>query len=374
MYKINTERLLNSFFKILSINSFSKKEKEFSEYIKSEFDKLGLITNIDEAGKTIGGSTGNLIAKFTPEYIKNNQPVFLSAHMDTVFAENPINPYLTENNLIQNKNPKTILGADDKAAIAAMVEAVNVIKEYKLGTKIFYIILTVAEEIGLLGSKNIDLTGIDADIGFVFDADGPVGTIINKAPYHNRLDLKITGKASHAGVNPEKGINSIKAAALALAQIPSGRIDKDTTCNVGIIKGGTQTNIVPEITTVNIEIRSMDEKKLEKITGQIVASFKIAAADYKAKLEYKIYREYNGYKIGVNNHAVKIAKKALKNISIIPRMQPSGGGSDTNNFNSKNKIAINLSSGFENCHSADEYIPLEELEKLTKLIIEICIL
>ena len=372
MYRINEKRLLNEFFKILSIKSPTKKEGELSVYLEEQLKKAGLDVIIDDTGNKIGGEAGNIIARFTPKFIKNNQPIFLSAHMDTVMVEKEIIPSISDDMLIRNKNNKDILGADDKAAIAAIIEAVKVINEYELRTGIIYIIFTVGEETALLGSKNINMDNIESDIGFVFDADGKVGTIINKAPFHNRIDLKITGKASHAGVSPEKGINSIKAAAFAISNTLSGRIDDETTCNIGKIEGGTETNVVPETTTVSIEARSMNENKLEKITNQIIENFIKSAAEYSAKLEYKVLREYDGYEVDENNIAVRIAKKAIEKIGITPRLKPTGGGSDTNNFNSKNKIAVNLTTGFENCHSVDEYIPFDELKKLTKLIIEIC--
>ncbi len=373
MYEINEKRLLDEFFTILSIKSPTKKEGKLALYLEEQFKKSGLEVTIDDTGHKIEGQTGNLIARFMPKYIKNNPPIFLSAHMDTVMVEDEIIPFISDDLIIKNKNDKNILGADDKAAIAAIIEAVRVINEYELQTGIIYIILTVGEETALLGSKYINLDNIEADIGFVFDADGDVGTIINKAPFHNRIDLKITGKAAHAGVNPEKGINSIKAAAFAISNTFSGRIDDETTCNIGRIEGGTETNVVPETTIVSVEARSMNENRLEKITDQVIGNFQESAEEYKAGLEYKVLREYDGYKIEENNIAVRIAKKAIENIGIKPKLRPTGGGSDTNNFNSKNKIAVNLTSGFENCHSVDEYISFEELKKLAKLVIEICI-
>lgn len=372
MYKINEKRLLNEFFKILSIKSPTKKEKALSVYLEEQFKKSGMTVTIDDTGKKIDGQTGNLIAKFIPKFIKNNPPIFLGAHMDTVSVEGEIIPFITEDLIIKNRNDRTILGADDKAAIAAIIEAIRVINEYELQAGIIYIILTVGEETALLGSKFINMDNVEADIGFVFDADGNVGTIINKAPFHNRIDLKITGKASHAGVSPEKGINSIKAAAFAIANTDSGRIDDETTCNIGRIEGGTETNVVPETTIVNIETRSMNENKLEKLTNQIIDNFHKSACEYKAKLKYSVLREYDGYEIEENNIAVRIARNAIEKIGRKPGLRPTGGGSDTNNFNSKNKTAVNLTSGFENCHSAEEYISFEELKKLTELIIEIC--
>ena len=273
---------------------------------------------------------------------------------------------------IINKNSTEILGADDKAAIAAILEAMSFLIKNNIPTGIIYIIFTVGEELALFGSRFIDVELIDAQYGFVFDSDGPVGSIINKAPYHNRLNFLIKGKASHAGLSPEKGINSIKSAALAITNITSGRIDEETTCNIGVIKGGIETNIVPQLTEVNAEVRSMREDKLKKLTNEIIFQFQKASKISGTSLEYQVLREYDGYEIAADSPILKIAEYAFNKLGIKPEVKSTGGGSDTNNFNSRGKQAVNLSSGIENCHSAEEYIKVEELGKLVKLIIEIC--
>jgi len=284
--------------------------------------------------------------------------------------KNEIEP-VEENGKIVNKNKTDILGADDKAAVAAILEALKVIREFEIACGIVYVIFTVGEELALFGSRHIDLTDIEAELGFVFDSDGDVGVIINKAPYHNRINIKVIGKASHAGVCPEKGINSIKSAAESICKISSGRIDYESTCNIGIIKGGIETNIVPEITEISAEARSMSESKLENISEDIISCFKESSVKWGTKLEYEILREYDGYEIQENSLIINIAKNAIKKIGLTPTLRSTGGGSDTNNFNSKGKFAVNLSCGIENCHSKDEYIKIEELEKLAALIVEI---
>jgi len=369
---VNKKRLLDNFFNLLKIKSPTKNERELAIYLKSKLEELGLSTFIDDVEKNFGGSCGNLIAKYTPKKAKNNPPIFLCAHMDTVNFEGEIIPELNNDGIIKNKNNTCILGADDKAAIAAILEALNLINDYGIETGTIYLIFTVGEETALLGSKYIDLNLIDAKIGFVFDADGDVGSIINKAPYHNRIHFTVIGKAAHAGVAPEKGINSIKAASLAISNIYSGRVDNKTTCNIGVINGGIETNIVPEKTSVKAEARSLEISKLNEITNKMIEEFKKAAKDFRAKVEYELNREYDGYEIDENSICVKIAKNAIKKIGREPLIKSSGGGSDTNNFNSKGKYAINLSAGIENCHSQEEYIKFSELVKLTELIVEIC--
>jgi tripeptide aminopeptidase len=370
-YKLNIDTLLKNFFEILKIKSISRNERNLFDFIKIKLENLGLTVFEDDSGSKFEGNTGNLIATYTPKVIKNNPPIFLSAHLDTVPHNSIVDPEIIEGKII-NRNSSEILGSDDKAAIAAILEAFSFLINNNIPTGIIYIIFTVGEELALFGSRYIDTRLIDAQYGFVFDADGSVGSIINKAPYHNRLNFKIFGKASHAGVSPDKGINSIKSAALAIADMPSGRIDEETTCNIGIIKGGVETNIVPELTEVNAEARSMDMDKLNKLTNEMIDHFLKASNLSGTRLEYEILREYDGYEIAMDSVTIKIAKYAFDKIGIKPKIKSTGGGSDTNNFNSKGMEAVNLSSGIENCHSAEEYIKVEELGKLVKLIIEIC--
>ncbi|MCL6087147.1 MAG: M20/M25/M40 family metallo-hydrolase, partial [Actinobacteria bacterium] len=233
-FNVNKKRFLKDFFTILKIKSLSKDELKLSLYVKNELEKLGFKVAIDDCGKNFGGQTGNLIATYIPKIVKNNLPIFLSAHLDTVRYEGNTLPEITDGKVI-NKNKKAVLGADDKAAIAAIIEAFKFITENNIATGIIHIIFSVGEELSLFGSKYINLDLIDAEYGFVFDSDGDIGTVINRAPFHNRINFKITGKASHAGGSPEKGINSIKSAALAITNIKSGRIDEETTCNIGVI-------------------------------------------------------------------------------------------------------------------------------------------
>lgn len=371
-FKSNKENFLKSFFDVLKINSMSKNELELSVYVKNKLKKIGIDALSDDCGKKFGGNTGNLTAKYIPKNINDNPPIFLNAHLDTVRYDGfCISPVMVGDKIV-NENKNCILGADDKAAVCAILEALEFLVKNNIETGIIYIIFTVGEEIALFGSRYIDMSDIDAKYGFVFDADGDVGTIINKAPFHNRINIKIIGKASHAGVSPEKGINSIKSAALAISNIKTGRLDEETTCNIGVIKGGIATNIIPEITEIESEVRSIDEKKLNKVSDELICEFEKTSSIFGTKLKYEILREYDGYEIKQDAIPVKIASYAIRKLGISPTVKTTGGGSDTNNFNSKGKQVVNLSSGIENCHSNEEFIKVSELSKLIKLIIEIC--
>jgi tripeptide aminopeptidase len=370
---INRERLLSGFIQILKIKSPSKNEKELGSYVLKRLEKLGLKVKMDDTGNKIGGNAGNITGFLPSSDRSKRNPLFLGAHLDTVPLGGEILPEI-KNGKIFNADKNCILGGDDKVAVAAILEALEVIRENKIKTCGIYIIFTVGEEIAILGAKKLNLKEIKAKYGFVFDGEGDVGIIFNEAPYHDTMEFTITGKAVHAGIEPERGINSIKVASEAIANLKIGRIDNESTCNIGLINGGTATNIIPEKTYVKAEARSLNPEKLDRLTADVKAGFLKSAEKYGAKLKIKVEREYNGFKFENDAVPIVLASKALRNMGIEPTIRSTGGGSDVNIYNSKGKISVDLSSGMEKVHSNNEYVKVAELEKLAGLILEICTL
>lgn len=368
---INNKRLLETFIELLKIKSPSKNEKEIVEYVGKKLKKSGLEVNIDRCGKKFGSNAGNIIALYRSKNPSGSKPIFLSAHLDTVNLNGEIIPQIKDGNVV-NKNKECILGGDDKIAVAAILEVLEVIKEKNISTGDIYIAFTISEEIGVFGSKCISMKSIKAKYGFAFDSDGNIGSIINKAPYQNSIYARFKGKSAHAGIEPEKGINSIKAAATAIANMKIGRIDKESTSNIGKIEGGCARNIVPENTKLELEARSLKLPKLQRITEEMIGKLKEGAAKTGSVLNYKIIKEYDGYEISENEIPIKIAKAAMAKLKIKPRIVSSGGGSDVNIFNSKGKMSINLSNGMKNIHTNKEFVSVRQLEKLAALILEIC--
>ncbi len=368
---INRKRLIDTFFRLVRIKSPSGDEREIVEHVREILSGLGLEVAVDDSGKKYGSNTGNLTAllKGTDPGIR---PIFMGAHLDTVALNGEVIPYM-DDGIIRNKNGKCILGGDDKVAVAAIIEILRYIIENNIKTGDIYIIFTISEEIGVVGAKHVDMDKVGAEYGFVFDSHGDIGTIYNQAPYQNSIDAEFTGKAAHAGIEPEKGINSIKAAAIAISNIRFGRLDHQTTANIGKINGGVARNIVPENTKIILEARSLNESKLEKITEKMIGLLQEASDDTGCKLKYKLIREYDGFNIGPEEIPLKIASAAIKEIGIDPVVESSGGGSDINVFNSKGKRAVNLSSGMEDVHTNSEHVKASQLEKLAQLILEISI-
>jgi tripeptide aminopeptidase len=365
------KRLIDTFFRLVRIKSPSGDEREIVEHVREILSGLGLEVEVDDSGKKYGSNSGNLTALLKGDD-PDIMPIFMGAHLDTVTLNGEVIPYMYDG-IIRNKNSKCILGGDDKVAVAAIIEVLRYIIENNIKTGDIYIIFTISEEIGVVGAKYVDLDKVGAEYGFVFDSHGDIGTIYNQAPYQNSIDAEFTGKAAHAGIEPEKGINSIKAAAIAISNIRFGRLDHETTANIGKINGGVARNIVPENTKIMLEARSLKESKLEKITEKMIGSLKRASDDTGCKLKYKLIREYDGFNIGPEEIPLKIALNAIKEIGIDPMVESSGGGSDINVFNSKGKRAVNLSSGMEDVHTNSEYVKASQLEKLAQLILEISI-
>ncbi|MBF0397133.1 MAG: M20/M25/M40 family metallo-hydrolase [Desulfobacterales bacterium] len=370
---INKERLAETFKHLISINSVSKEEGLLSNEIKKIFENIGAQTFIDDVGKIIGSDTGNLVVKFKGNV--NVPAILLNAHMDTVEPGRGIKP-IFENGIFKSDG-KTILGAYDKSAIAIMIEAISVIIENKIDHGPIELVFTICEELGLLGAKHFDINKLSAKFGYVIDTTDTQG-IVTRAPAANKFEFKIYGKAAHAGAVPEKGINAISLASKAIASLTLGRIDHETTCNIGRIEGGIATNIVPDLVTVKGEARSHDEEKLEKITNEILSAFRNVIDDHKKdsdeglpRLEVDLVNDFRRTFIPDDHPVVKIAKKAAANLDMNMATKRTGGGADANIFFQKGIITGVLGTGMLDMHTVSEFIALDDMVKSAELLIEI---
>jgi tripeptide aminopeptidase len=365
---INEKRLIESFMELVRIDSISREERNIADFLIEKLENLGLEVIVDQAGEKVGANSGNIIAKLNGN-TKVATPIMFAAHMDTVVPGKNINPLREGEKIISTG--ETILGADDKAGIAAILEALHLIRENNILYGDIEILFTICEEVGLCGAKNLDVSQLKAQIGFILDAGGQVGQIIISAPSQNSLDFTIRGKSAHAGANPEEGINAIQVAGVALSRMKLGRIDEETTANIGIISGGKATNIIPDEVILKGEVRSRNEGKLEKYTKELKKTTEDAAQEFKARAEVKINREYHCYNLSPDDQVVKIARKAAKDIGLQSLLRPSGGGSDANVFNKKGLPSVVLAVGMEKVHTIEEYILIKELKNATEYILSI---
>lgn len=365
---VNEKRLVESFMELVRIDSISREERDLADFLIEKLEDLGLEVIVDQAGEKAKSNCGNIIARFKGN-IKEVTPIMFSAHMDTVVPGKNIDPLLKGEKILSSG--KTILGADDKAAIAALLEALHIIKEKNILHGDIEILFTICEEIGLKGAKNLDISSLNARMAFVLDSGGPVGEIISAAPSQNSLKIIIHGKSAHAGSNPEEGINAIQVAGFALSRMKLGRIDEETTTNIGIISGGKATNIIPDEVILEGEVRSRNEEKLEKYTKILKQVVEDTAREFKAKAEVIINREFYCYNLSTDDRIVKIAMKAAKDMGLEPLLRPSGGGSDANVFNKKGFPAVDLAIGMEKVHTVDEYILVKNLKNTVEYILSI---
>lgn len=371
---VNKERLAETFTQLVEIDSVSKEEGKIVFLIKDILESLGARTFVDGAGEKIGSDTGNLIAKF-----KGNtqaSPLLLNAHMDTVEPGRGVRAVLKDG--IFTSDGTTILGADDKSAIAIIIEVVRIIKEQDLPYGPLELVFTVCEETGLLGAKHLDFDLISATYGFALDATDTEG-IVTRAPSANRLEFRIHGKDAHAGAAPEKGINAILLASKAIAPLEIGRIDHETTCNIGVIEGGTAINIVPKLVIVKGEVRSHDEDKLDRVTAKIVSSFKDVVENYRGsssgdglpRLESQVESDFRRTFIPDDHPLVTLASRAAENLGKKMITKRSGGGADANVFFEKGIMTGVLGTGMRDMHTVRESVRLDEMVQTTELLLEI---
>jgi len=370
---INRERLAQTFKHLVEIDSPSGHEGTISDEVQKIFKSLGAETHVDDTGRKIDGDTGNLIVKF-----KGNRgavPILFNAHMDTVEPGKNIQVVLNEG--VFTSDGQTILGADDKSGIAILIEAMRVIHDTGMPFGPVEMVFTVSEEVGILGAKHFDVSLVDSKYGFAMDS-GDTESIVTQSPEDVQFQIKIHGQDAHAGVAPEEGINAIQIASRAIAKIHTGRIDEDTTCNVGMIEGGIATNIVPNLVTVKGEVRSHHPTQVESIIQDIISTFyqavessKRSASDLLPRVETLIEKEFPLTSIPKAHPVIERVQQAAKNLGREMVLKKSGGGSDANIFFEKGIVLGVLGTGMKDMHTLRESIRLDDMAKTVELIVEI---
>ncbi|NLX61265.1 MAG: M20/M25/M40 family metallo-hydrolase [Tissierellia bacterium] len=364
---INEKRLLDRFLKYVQIDSPTKFERDFAEHLIKEMEKMGLEVYMDDAGEKVGSNSGNVIGRLKGN--TDGETILFSAHMDTVSPGKGIKPVIKDGVIYSDGT--TVLGGDDKAGIAAILEAVETVIEKDIPHGDIEIVFSIYEEGGLYGAKNLDYSQLKAKRGFVFDSGGDPGEIIIQGPAQNKINAKFIGKEAHAGVAPEKGISAIQMAAEAISNMKLLRIDEETTANIGIIYGGEATNIVTKEVKIEGEARSLSDEKLEKQTEHMVKCCQAAAEKFGGQVEVHVENSYGAFKIDEKSEIVEKVKKACTNIGLTPHTTSSGGGSDTNILNANGIEAVNLGIGEKKPHTLEEHLHIKDLENAAKLALEI---
>ncbi len=378
--KVNRERLAATFTELCEISSPSRQERNVADHLIKVFTELGAdsIYEDNSAAKT-GSNAGNLIITFNGTAGSESGPLLLACHMDTVTPADNVKVKRIGDTFTSAGD--TILGSDDKSGIAAIIEMIMMLQDDKGQHTGLEIVLTTCEEVGLLGAKHLEHDKLKAKFGFALDSYD-VTKVITKAPAANTIEIAVHGLAAHSGLNPEKGINAFSIAAKAVAELKLGRLDDESTSNLGVISGGIARNIVPDLITMKGEVRSHSEEKLTAYTDKIAATFNKTVdnwsnpdleGDNKPSVTINVQREYNALSLTEESPVIK----CLAQIDTIDGTQleqaASGGGSDANVISEYGIDMAILGTGMQKVHTTDEFIELDDMETATALIYKLAI-
>lgn len=357
------KRLLEIFLKLVTIDGKSAKERNIADYITSFLRGLNLSPIEDSTAQIANGNTGNILCP-----IGDGGNFILLSHMDTARPTINLKPQVHKDRITSDGT--TILGADNRAGIACLLYSVEKIITEKIPVKDFTLVFTMQEETTLNGSRYLELNG-RYKMGFVFDSHSEPGNFICESAGSIGFTEKVFGKAAHSGLAPEQGIDAIKIAAVAISKIKLGKIDDETTANIGIIKGGEATNVVPSLTYIEGEVRSMNPAKINLKIEEIKNQFEKAAKLFGGESEFNSYWNFHPYKVHPDSETYRTIEQAILNAGLVPTPITSKGGSDANSINAKGIPCVNLGIGAENPHSNDEFILFDSLERTSKIAMEL---
>jgi tripeptide aminopeptidase len=376
MAAVNHERLKNLFLELVQIDSLSRREREVALRLQREAESAGAVCSYDNAGEKVRGNIGNLIAKI-PGNILGTPPFLLAAHMDTVAPGEGVKP-IVDGDIVRTDG-STVLGGDDKSGCAVICEVLHRLRESGIPHGPIEAVFTICEEIGLQGARNLDLCLISAKEGLVYDSDAP-GHLVVRAPSAVSIRFTVKGLEAHAGVAPERGLSAIKIAAEAIAAMRLGRIDDETTANLGVIEGGRAGNVIPSEVVVRGEARSRNAAKLQGQTDHMIACFKDAVArasvtvDGKriaATLDHAVHRQYDGMDIPDDAPLVKKVIEAARRIGRVLEPQGTGGGCDANILNQRGIVAANVGTGMREIHTTREWLDVNDMAAAAELTLEV---
>jgi tripeptide aminopeptidase len=365
MDDFTSSRLLDTFLEAVRIDSPSGEEAVFAQWCVDRLTALGCDVRIDGTAQATGSDTGNVIAEL-PGTVEG-ATIVLSAHLDTVEPGRGIEP-IVENGIVRSSGD-TILGSDDKSGIAAILETLAVLAETGRPHARVRVLLTTGEEVGLQGAHAIDTADCTGDVCLVLDAAGEVGGIVTGAPTHYTFTATFHGVAAHAGVQPEKGRSALLMAARAICAMPLGRLDAETTSNVGAISGGGATNVVPAEVVLRGECRSLDAARAVEVHGAMDAAMRSAAAEVGGSVDVEWKKEYDGYRYEDGDPALAIVVAGVAAAGFEPYLFLTGGGSDANQLTSKGLPAIALSCGMTDVHGTGETIAVADMEGLVRVLL-----
>jgi tripeptide aminopeptidase len=352
--------VLGLFTELAAVPSPPGDERAVADLVLGYLSDCGLQADEDDVGPVIGSNAGNIYARLEPT--ATGEPLLFCAHLDTVPPTAAIEP-VVEDGIVHNA-AGTILGADDKSAVAAMLDAARSVLAESRPHAGIELLFTPREEVGLEGAAAFDHQRLQARIGYVYDQAAPIGTVILGAPFSQSLEVTFHGRASHSGMHPDEGRSAIAAAARAISEMRLGRVDDISTANVGTIAGGTATNIVPEWCTFVAEARSHDERRLADLVQEMQDAVTFAAGVAECEATTVARKSYRGYRFGRTDRPVALAAAALERCGYPVRYELSGGAADANVFNDRGFQVVNLANGMTDIHTPAERIAVSDLEAM----------
>ena len=356
--------LLDHFLELCAVPSPSGRERGVADRVGAYLSALGLEWDEDDTAAELEGEAGSIFCRL-PATSDGGTPLFLCAHTDTVPPEGPIEP-VVDDGVVRN-GAGTILGSDNKAAVVVMLEAVRRILDERRPHGGIELVFTPQEEVSLRGAAAFDQTRLVAKTGFVYDQGAAIGEIVLGSPHGRLLDFRFHGRAAHAGMAPEEGRSAVAAAARAIADFRLGRVDEETSANVGVISGGTARNVVPERCSFQAEVRSHDERKATELVREMLETAAYAASLADCEVESEVRPSFPGYRFRESDPVVRLAAEALSACGFEPSYALSGGGADANVFNARGLSCLNLANGMMEIHTPDEHIAVADLEAMVEV-------
>lgn len=366
---IDRDAMVCEFCELVRVDSPSLKEGAVAELLAHKLRGIGLTVELDQAHLAVGGEVGNIIAKL-PATEPDRPTLLLQSHMDTVTPGEGIQPVVGDTHITSDGT--TILGADAKAGLTVILHALREVQQAQVPHGELQVAFCIAEEIGLLGAYHLDYTRVSPDYCFVFDGGTPAGRMTVGAPSAYRLTFRVKGRAAHAGVRPEAGVSAIQAAAQGISRMRLGRIDAETTANIGVIEGGQARNIIPDLCTLQGEARSHDPQKLERQVAHMRMCLAHAAEEAGAELlEPEVESSYRAFHLPDDAPVVQIARQAALAIGLTPTTEVGGGGSDANVFNEHGIPSVICATGAEGPHTLEERLDIAQMVQCARWLVEI---
>lgn len=363
------QEIVREFVELVKIPVHSRDERLIADSLKIKLLELGLEVYEDDVGQKIGGNAGNIIAVLRGQTAL--PAVIFSAHMDRVANNGCIQPQIDERQGIITSDGQSILAADNVAGLSVILAALRHIKGSGQVHGDIEVVLSACEEDGVLGSKYLDYSRLQSKIALVFDISGRVGRIVNRAPSKCKLSYTIHGKSAHAGNEPEKGINAIKAAAALINSLPDGRISPCTTANIATIHaGGTTTNTVCDRVEILAEVRSNETVEFDELLDTFRSASKLIEREFGVTVDYAEDIFYRSFYVKEDELLIELLKKSMLSEGVSAAITSGGGGMDGNRFNAQGIKSVGVAPGYEKNHTPNERVHIADLEKCTAIAVK----